>query len=74
MHHVCQAAEKKKTAGGQATFVRSITYPNGGFETQFKAAVLYALIRNDALTLAGSAAYGGSRHEAKSVSTKSDGV
>ena len=44
MHHVCQAAEKKKTAAGQAAFVRSITYPNGGFETQFKAAVLYALI------------------------------
>ena len=35
-----------------------------------KAAVLYALIQNDALTLAGSAAHGGSRHEAKSVSTK----
>ena len=45
----------------------------GGFE-QIKAAVLYALIQSDALTLAGSAAHGGSRHEAKSVSTKSDGV
>ena len=45
----------------------------GGFE-QIKAAVLYALIRSDALTLAGSAAHGGSRHEAKSVSTNSDGV
>ena len=45
----------------------------GGFE-QIKAAVLYALIWNDALTLARSAAYGGSRHEAKSVSTNSDGV
>ena len=43
MYHVCQAAEKKKTAVGQAAFVRSITYPNGGFETQFKAAVLFAL-------------------------------
>ena len=39
-----------------------------GFE-QIKAAVLYALIRSDALTLARSAAHGGSRHEAKSVST-----
>ena len=43
-------------------------------EKGFKAAVLFALIQNDALTLAGSAAHGGSRHEAKSVSTKSDGV
>ena len=47
--------------------------PYGGFD-KFKAAVLYALIRNDALTLAGSAAHGGSCHEAKSVSTNSDGV
>ena len=43
----------------------------GGFE-QIKAAVLYTLIQSDALTLAGSAAHGGSRHEAKSVSTNYD--
>ena len=47
------------------------TQPFGGFE-QIKAAVLYTLIQSDALTLAGSAAHGGSRHEAKSVSTKTD--
>ncbi|GJN64867.1 hypothetical protein [Faecalibacterium gallinarum] len=47
----------------------SYTQSFGGFD-KIKAAVLYALIRNDALTLAGSAAHGGSRHEAKSVSTK----
>lgn len=34
---------KEKNRCGQAAFVRSITYPNGGFETQFKAAVLFAL-------------------------------
>ena len=51
----------------------SYTQSFGGFD-KIKAAVLYALIRNDALTLAGSAAHGGSRHEAKSVSTNSDGV
>jgi len=41
---------------------------SGGFE-QIKAAVLFAPQTDDALTLARSAAYGGSRHEAKSVST-----
>ena len=44
-------------------------YPDGGFE-QIKAAVLFAPQTDDALTLAGSAAHGGSRHEAKNVSTK----
>ncbi len=43
----------------------------GGFE-QIKAAFLYTLIRNAVLTLAGSAAYGGSRHEANSVFSKSE--
>ena len=42
--------------------------PIGGFEKS-RPPFFYALIRNDALTLARSAAYGGSRHEAKSVST-----
>ena len=45
------------------------TRPYGGFE-KIKAAVLFAPQTDDALTLAGSAAHGGSRHEAKSVSTK----
>ena len=58
---------KRKKAVVQQSFpLRLIHY--GGFD-KIKAAVLYALIRNDALTLARSAAYGGSRHEAKSVST-----
>ena len=67
--------ERKKPLRGRCfRALISQFYPDGGFETHFKAAVLYALIQNDALTLAGSAAHGGSRHEAKSVSTKSDGV
>lgn len=40
----------------------------GGFEKS-RPPFFYALIRSDALTLARSAALGGSRHEAKSVST-----
>lgn len=40
----------------------------GGFE-QIKAAVLFAPQTDDALTLAGSAAHGGSRREAQRVST-----
>ena len=44
---------------------------SGGFE-QIKAAVLFAPQTDDALMLAGSAAHGGSRHEAKSVSTYYD--
>ena len=60
---------KRKKAVVQQAIAMPYTRPYGGFE-QIKAAVLYALIRNDALTLAGSAAHGGSRHEAKSVSTR----
>jgi len=45
----------------------------GGFE-KIKAAVFFVPQRNDTLTLARSAALGGSRHESKSVSTKYDGI
>ena len=45
----------------------------GGFE-YIKAAVPYAIICNDALTLVRAAALGGSRHETKSVSTQYSGV
>ena len=63
---------KRKKAVVQQSFpLRLIHY--GGFD-KIKAAVLYAPQTDDALMLAGSAAHGGSRHEAKSVSTKSDGV
>ena len=58
---------KKKNAGVRKT-VPMLIDRGGGLE-QIRAAVLYALRRNDALTLAGSAAHGGGRHEAKSVST-----
>ena len=58
---------KRKKAVVQQSFpLRLIHY--GGFE-QIKAAVLFAPQPDDALTLAGSAAHGGSCHEAKSVST-----
>ena len=60
--------EKKKKKAVVRQSLSTLIYRCGGFE-QIKAAVLYALIRNDALTLAGSAAHGGARHEAKSVST-----
>ena len=59
---------KRKKAVVRQTLSTHI-YRCGVFE-QIKAAVLYALIRSDALTLVGSAAHGGSRYEAKSVSTK----
>ncbi len=59
---------KRKKAVVRQT-LSTLIYCCGGFE-QIKAAVLYALIQSDALTLAGLAAHGGSRHEAKSVSTK----
>ena len=62
--------ERKKPLPGRLILCAQYSYPCGGFETHFKAAVLYALIQSDALTLTGSAAHGGSRHEAKSVSTK----
>ena len=68
---ICRTTAKEKSRRTAALFPCLITY--GGFE-HIKAAVLYALIRSDALTLTGSAAYGGSRHETQSVSTKSDGV
>ena len=59
---------KRKKAVVQQVIAMPYTQPFGGFE-QIKAAVLYTLIQSDALTLAGSAAHGGSRHETKSVST-----
>ncbi len=59
---------KRKKAVMQQSFpLRLIHY--GGFD-KIKAAILYALI----LALERSAAHGGSRHEAKSVSTEYDGV
>src|SRR5699024_9776574 len=73
MYLICPARrEKKKTVAGVGSFVRS-----------FYNSTLTAVLRNqgrrslcphtdDALTLAGSAAHGGSRHEAKSVSTEYD--
>ena len=59
---------KRKKAVVRQT-LSTLIYCCGGFE-QIKAAVLYALIQSDALTLAGLASHGGIRHEAKSVSTK----
>ena len=62
--------ERKKPLLGQAVSCAHFAFiPIGGFEKS-RPPFFYALIRNDALTLARSAAYGGSRHEAKSVSTK----
>jgi len=70
IRNIClHSGERKKPLWGRCFHALVLQlYPDGGFE-HIKAAVLYALIRNDALTLAGSAAHGGSRHEAKSVST-----
>ena len=61
---------QKKKAVVQQTL--SMPFYSGGFE-QIKAAVLLSSTQNDdALTLAKSAAYGGSRHVQHSISTQSD--
>ena len=70
IRNIClHCGERKKPLRGRCFHALILQlYPDGGFE-QIKAAVLFAPQTDDALTLARSAAYGGSRHEEKGVST-----
>ena len=64
---------KEKNVAGQVAFVRSIYIPAAVLKYNSRPP-FSAPHTDDALTLAGSAAHGGSRHEAKSVSTEYDEV